>query len=58
MKTSDKILKVRLDEIKPSEENPDIYNRPHEDRIRKLANDIKRNGLLEPLIITSDNIIL
>jgi hypothetical protein len=58
MKTVDKFLKVRLSDIQPSEQNKSLYDGAHEDRVRKLANDIKRNGLQEPLIITTDNIIL
>jgi hypothetical protein len=58
MNISDSIEKVRMDSIRPSEQNKEIYNGHHEDRISKLANDIKRNGLLEPLIVSTDNVII
>jgi len=52
------IEKVRIEEIRPSEVNKAIYNPHHEDRVRKLANNIKRNGLLEPLIVSQDGVII
>lgn len=50
--------KVRIDQIRPSNLNDAIYNPYHEDTLRKLANSIKRKGLLEPLLITSDGVIV
>jgi len=54
----DTIHKVRLSEVRPSEENKKIYSPSHEDRAIKLANDIKRNGQLEPLLVTLDGVII
>ena len=54
----EEIKKVRLFEIRPSDLNGTIYNPPHEDGLRKLANDIKRNGLLEPLLVSVDGVII
>lgn len=53
-----KIEKVRMSDIRPSEVNKTIYNAHHEDRVRWLANDIKRNGLLEPLMVSNDGVII
>lgn len=55
---SDEVHKVRLSDISPYEGNRDIYNPPTEDRLRKLANSIKRNGQLEPLILSIDGVII
>jgi len=52
------IEKIRLDQIRPSDLNNQIYSPIHEDRLVKLANDIKRNGLLEPLLVTIDGVII
>lgn len=54
----EEIKKVRLSEIRPSDLNGTIYDPPHEDRIHKLANDIKRVGLLEPLLVSVDGVII
>jgi len=50
--------KMRLSEISPSAINDGIYSPVSEDRITKLANDIKRNGLIEPIIVSSDFVII
>lgn len=54
----EEIKKVRLSDIHPSNLNGTIYEPPHEDRLLKLANDIKRNGLLEPLLVSKDGVII
>lgn len=56
--TDNTIHKIRLNQIRPAEQNNAIYNALHEDRIIKLANDIKRRGLLEPLILSRDHVII
>ncbi|MDP6586727.1 MAG: ParB/RepB/Spo0J family partition protein, partial [Anaerolineales bacterium] len=52
------VEKVRMDSIRPSNQNDHIYNAIHEDRLIKLANDIKRNGLINPLMVSIDNVII
>jgi hypothetical protein len=52
------VEKLRLEQIRPSDLNNEIYTPIHEDRLRKLANDIKRNGLLEPILVTIDGVII
>lgn len=52
------IEKARMSDIKPSNINTTIYQPHHEDRIVKLANNIKKNGLMEPLIVTRDGFIV
>jgi hypothetical protein len=54
----DKIQKIKLSEIRPAQVNCEIYNAPTEDHIIKLANSIKRKGLLHPLLVTKDNVII
>lgn len=53
-----KVEKILMTDIRPSEVNKTIYNPAHEDRIIKLANNIKRKGLLDPLLISSDGVII
>lgn len=47
-----------MDSIRPSAINEDIYNPASEDRIVKLANDIKRVGLIEPITVSRDFVII
>ena len=52
------IEKVRMSDIKPSDINKKIYQPHHEDRIVKLSNNIKKNGLMEALIVSRDGVIV
>lgn len=54
----DQIHKVRLADIKPSAINSHIYKPVSEDRLTNLANNIKRNGLLEPLLVNYQGVII
>lgn len=49
---------VKLSKIRPSDDNQRIYNRPPADRIRELADSIQKNGLLEPIVMTKDCVIV
>lgn len=54
------IVRVSVRKIFPSSENDKLYRPCLEDdpEIQALAADIKKNGVLEPLVITSDGYIL
>jgi len=53
-----KTVRKRVESLKPSPENTEIYRDPFDDPdIDKLANSIKKNRC-DPLVITSDNFIV
>lgn len=54
----DTIHKIRVSLISESGINAKIYQPVSEDRLIKLANDIKRNGLIEPLLLTLDHVLI
>lgn len=51
---------VPLDAIKPHPHNPRLYKPvdPSDPEVRALADNIKKNGILEPLVLTGDFYIL
>ena len=50
---------VPIDSITPSPENDDIYGKiQHDEQMKALVDSIRRRGLEEPIIVTSDNYIL
>ena len=51
---------LRVDELRPSPENPDIYRPvdPADPAVVNLAASIARYGLLEPLVVTADRFIV
>ncbi|MBP60393.1 MAG: chromosome partitioning protein ParB [Planctomycetaceae bacterium] len=54
------VTRKRLSSLKPSPENDELY-RPvdaNDPEIQKLADSIKRKGILEPLCVTRDNYIV
>ena len=56
---SDEVEKVRLETIRPSEKNAGIYDPPSEGLLKRMANDIKRDGgLIHNLIVSLDDVII
>jgi hypothetical protein len=55
-----RILDRRLDDIRPSPENDDLYRpvNPDDPEMRALAQSIRSHGVREPLVITRDGYIL
>src|SRR5260370_25578240 len=53
-------LLIRIGAIDPAPENAKLYRLPSPDDpdIVKLADDIKQNGVKEPLVISADNYIM
>jgi hypothetical protein len=53
----DTILEIRLDQIRPSPQNDKLYRPidPEDPRNIELVQDIRKNGLLQPIGITLDN---
>ena len=50
---------LRIDEIKPSPENEDIYGPiEHDGSMENLIDSIRRKGLEEPILVTADRFIL
>lgn len=49
---------VQLDDIQPSKENSNIYHSRSKTDINELADSIDTLGLIEPLLITLDNVII
>lgn len=45
---------VKTNEIKTPQINDDLYQAPSEDRLISLANDIKANGLINPIRVSKD----
>ena len=59
-KTEHDLFFMRLDSMRPSPENDTLY-RPvlqTDPAIIKLADDIKRNGLLDPIVVSRDGFIV
>ena len=59
-KTEHDLFFMRLDSMWPSPENDTLY-RPAlqtDPAIIKLADDIKRNGLLDPIVVSRDGFIV
>lgn len=54
------VVRKRLDSIKPSPENLELYSPidPDDPEVQKLAEQISAQGLLEPLVVTQDNYIV
>jgi len=48
-----------LSKLKPASVNDAIYKPvdPQDPQVRELARKIRRQGLLEPIVITTDNVI-
>ena len=51
-------MKLPIDTLRVWEGNYRLYNAPTDDRLLDLANDISRNGLLEPIVISKDGAII
>src|SRR5262245_29536620 len=52
-------IRKRVASLKPSPENTNLYRPASDDPdILKLADSIKKRGLLDPLIVTLDNFIV
>jgi hypothetical protein len=56
----DVLVKIDIDRISPARVNGQVYRPTHPDDpdIRSLADDIRARGLLDPIVITRDLIIL
>lgn len=56
----DRILQIQVTELRPSPENELVYKPVLLDdpRIIELADDMRNNGVLEPLVVTRDNYIV
>src|SRR5262249_15321196 len=55
-----RIHRLPLASIHPASLNDQVYRpvNPDDPEIRKLADDIRRDGLLEPIVVTRDHVIL
>ena len=53
-------LSIRLADIYPSPENAELYRpvTPDDEKTLEMAESIKENGILEPLVVTMDNYIV
>ena len=49
---------VAISKIKPSTDNRKLYQPPSQNRIDELAKSIEATGLLEPVILTKDGVIV
>ncbi|MFH1110129.1 MAG: ParB/RepB/Spo0J family partition protein [Planctomycetota bacterium] len=58
--TADRVRRVRIDRIRPSEENAQLYRPvdPHDADVQALARSIAEHGVREPLVITKDSYLL
>jgi len=56
----DEVVHVRLSEIQPSPENDKLYRPvcPDDPEVDKLAEFIRRRGLLEPIVVTLDGFVV
>jgi len=52
------LVRVRLDQIRPSPENAELYRPvdPNEPDVRALAESIHEKGILDPLVITEEHV--
>ena len=57
---SDRVRQVRVDRIRPSPENAQLYRPvdPQDPDVQALAESIREHGVREPLVITKDGYIL
>jgi hypothetical protein len=57
--TSYRLTRKRVASLKPSPENLQLYGDPEQEQdLGKLVASVRKNGILEPLIITEDNYIV